>query len=145
MHTLRTDRLRTCGFPPRRGDFRSGAMARIARRRAAPTVVPTCDHNDGAFPGGDTTGTSDMVKVSEVEYDGGADKGPGLVTKRIAYVADSTTGKRETSLLHDGRGRTPAANPHESPKAPESQQDRPPDQPTGEKRGGRDSNPQPPA
>jgi len=46
-----------------------------------------------------------MVKVSEVEYDGGNDKGPGLVTKRIAYVADSTTGKRETSFLHDGRGR----------------------------------------
>jgi len=33
---------------------------------------------------------------------------------------------------------SPAPNPHEKiPKAPESQQDRPPDQPTGEKRGGR--------
>ena len=61
--------------------------------------------NDNGLPGGSASGTSNMVKVSEITFDGGNDGGNSHVTKRTAFVEDSTTDMRETSFLHDVRGR----------------------------------------
>jgi RHS repeat-associated protein len=61
--------------------------------------------NDNGLPGGSGSGTSNMVKVSEATFDGGGDGGNSYLTKRTAYVEDSTTDMRETSFLHDVRGR----------------------------------------
>src|SRR5690606_41553085 len=33
--------------------------------------------NDTSFPGGESSGTDDMVKLEELEFDGGNDKGNG--------------------------------------------------------------------
>ena len=72
--------------------------------------------NDSSFSGGEPSGTDDMVKVSETEYDDGNDFGNGLVTTRTGYVEDGTTDKRETTLEHDVRGRvlleTRPVSPH---------------------------------
>lgn len=73
--------------------------------RAKSQWVGTND-NDSQFPGGDSSGTSNMVKVSEVEYDAGAaGAGPSWITKRTLFVQDSATDKRETLYAHDGDGR----------------------------------------
>ncbi|RNC81833.1 MAG: hypothetical protein ED559_08630 [Phycisphaera sp.] len=71
--------------------------------------------NDSTFDGGESSGTDDMVKVSETEYDSGNAGGNSYVTKRTAFVEDSTTDKRETTYTNDKRGRAvviePAAGP----------------------------------
>lgn len=61
--------------------------------------------NDNGDPGGDTSGTNNMVTVGETIYDGGSDGGNSYVTKTTAYVQDSATNKRETTFAHDVRGR----------------------------------------
>lgn len=61
--------------------------------------------NDYSFTGGEASGPDDMVKVSETEYDGGNDSANSLVTKTTAFIQDSATGRRDTTFLHDYRGR----------------------------------------
>jgi RHS repeat-associated protein len=58
------------------------------------------------FPGGETSGTCNMVKVSATTYDSGSAGGNSLVTSQTQYIQDNTTGQRVTSYLHDVRGRT---------------------------------------
>jgi len=60
--------------------------------------------NDAAFPGGETTGTSNMVKLQEVVYDGGADAAPSRVTQTTSFIQGSTSGQRQTSSQFDGNG-----------------------------------------
>ncbi len=73
--------------------------------------------NDNGEAGGDTSGTNNMVKVSETTFDGGSSGGNSLVTARTSYVEDSTTDQRVTSFQHDVRGRTIVT---ENPQAPHS-------------------------
>ncbi|MBX3403604.1 MAG: hypothetical protein KF699_09370 [Phycisphaeraceae bacterium] len=80
--------------------------------RAWQSFVGTNDNGDA---GGDTSGTNNMVKVSETEFDGGNDGGNSLVTARTLFVEDSTTGQRVTTFQHDVRGRTIVT---ENPVAP---------------------------
>ncbi|UYV13452.1 MAG: hypothetical protein NCW75_04005 [Phycisphaera sp.] len=72
--------------------------------------------NDNGDEGGDTSGTNNMVKVSETVYDAGSDGGNSYVTKTTAFVEDGTTDRRDTLFTHDVRGRTiltqSAAAPH---------------------------------
>ena len=60
--------------------------------------------NDSTFSGGEGSGTDNMVQTAAMEYDGGADDGNGLLTKRTAYVVDGTTNERVTTYEHDVRG-----------------------------------------
>jgi len=53
----------------------------------------------------DSTGTGNMVKVEELEYDGGSDQGNSLLTKRTLFVDGTTTGQRVTEYTYDFRGR----------------------------------------
>jgi len=61
--------------------------------------------NDNGWAGGEASGTDNMVKTEELEYDGGADDGNGLVTERTLFVEGSTTGQRVTSYARDAFGR----------------------------------------
>ena len=65
--------------------------------------------NDSSFSGGEASGTDNMVKVATTEYDGGADGGNSLVTKRSTDPDGDWTAPnndvRETSFTHDVRGR----------------------------------------
>lgn len=49
--------------------------------------------NGSQFPGGDTSGTLDMVSMGQTEYDGGATGGNSYLTGNTAYVEGSTTGQ----------------------------------------------------
>ncbi|NNF64227.1 MAG: RHS repeat-associated core domain-containing protein, partial [Acidimicrobiia bacterium] len=60
--------------------------------------------NDSDFVNGESSGTDNMVKTSETEYDSGNDKGNSLVTKRTLFVEDSATDERVTSFSRDVRG-----------------------------------------
>jgi RHS repeat-associated protein len=60
--------------------------------------------NDNGLAGGESSGTSNMVKVEETTFDGGSAGGNGYVTKRTLFVQDNTTGKRETTYFNDARG-----------------------------------------
>jgi len=92
------------------GTIRRSTFDAIGRRSA--TYVGT---NDSSFAGGESSGTDDMVKVSEVVYDGGSDGGNGLVTTSTAFVVDGTTDRRDTTFTYDYRNRRiVTANP-ESP------------------------------
>ena len=72
--------------------------------------------NDYSFSGGESSGTDNMVKIEELEYDSGNDDGNGYLTKRTRYVVDGTTDKRETTYEYDLRGsvllETRAEKPH---------------------------------
>ena len=83
----------------------SGTISRSVYDSAGRQVAQWTGTNDSTFAGGESSGTDDMVKVSEVEFDGGSDDGNGLVTKRTLFVEGSTTGKRETTYQHDLFGR----------------------------------------
>lgn len=61
--------------------------------------------NDSTFPGGDVAGTLNMVKIEAMVYDSGNAKDNSHLTKRTAYVQDSTTDQRETNYAYDFRGR----------------------------------------
>ncbi len=61
--------------------------------------------NDNGDPGGDTSGTNNMVVVSETEYDGGSDGGNSYITSQTAYIRDNATGSREITFANDVRGR----------------------------------------
>lgn len=56
--------------------------------------------NDNGFVGGETTGTSDMVKVRESSFDVN-----GYLTEVKDFVQDSSVGQRVTSYTNDVRGR----------------------------------------
>ncbi|MEQ9617408.1 MAG: hypothetical protein RLN60_05175, partial [Phycisphaerales bacterium] len=89
-----------------RSEAPSGTVSRTVfdeLGRVSSSWIGTND-NEMQFPGGDTSGTSDMVKVSETVYDSGNDGGNGYVTKRTLFVEDSTTDKRETTFAYDYRG-----------------------------------------
>ena len=60
--------------------------------------------NDSSFSGGEASGTDDMVKTDAIEFDSGNDSGNGYVTKRTAYVQDSTTNQRVTTFGTTWRG-----------------------------------------
>ena len=60
--------------------------------------------NDSSFSGGEASGTDNMVKTDAVEFDSGNDSGNGYVTKRTAYVEDSTTDQRVTTYGYTYRG-----------------------------------------
>ncbi len=60
--------------------------------------------NDSGFTGGEPSGTDNMVKVEELEYDGGADDGNGHLTERTLFVEDSATNSRVTTYSHDALG-----------------------------------------
>ncbi|MCB9609471.1 MAG: hypothetical protein H6716_22960 [Polyangiaceae bacterium] len=83
----------------------SGTIRRSVYDAAGRQVSQWMGTNDSTFSGGESSGTDDMVKLSEVEFDGGSDDGNGLVTKRTLFVEGSTTGKRETTYEHDLFGR----------------------------------------
>jgi len=70
--------------------------------RPSAQYIGTNDNSGGALTGG----SSDMVKVSETEYDSGSTGGNSYVTKQTAFVVDGTTDRRDTSFLHDLRGRS---------------------------------------
>ncbi|MDP1793332.1 MAG: hypothetical protein Q8K63_04260, partial [Acidimicrobiales bacterium] len=55
--------------------------------------------NDSGYTGGATSGTANMVKISETTIDAN-----GYVTKRTDCVQDSTTDQREVSYTNDIRG-----------------------------------------
>ncbi|MGD9689502.1 MAG: hypothetical protein AB7K52_07155 [Phycisphaerales bacterium] len=61
--------------------------------------------NDNSFTGGEGSPTDNMVKVEEVEYDGGSSNKNSRVTKRTAFVEGSTTDRRDTTYAYDARGR----------------------------------------
>jgi len=64
-----------------------------------------------------TAGSSNMVVVSGVEYDGNLDGGNNLVTRRYTRVQSGSTNERSTSYLHDGRNRVVVTI---NPQAPHS-------------------------
>src|SRR5690606_35063346 len=60
--------------------------------------------NDTSFPGGESSGTDDMVKLEELEFDGGNDKGNGHLTERTVLVDDDSGNDRVTSYAYDLKG-----------------------------------------
>ena len=60
--------------------------------------------NDSSFPGGEASGTDNMVKTEELEYDGGADDGNGYLTERTLHLDDSGTSTRVYQYSNDVRG-----------------------------------------
>src|SRR5690606_11165149 len=60
--------------------------------------------NDSSFPGGESSGTDDMVKLEDVEFDGGNDKGNGHLTERTVLVDDDSGNDRVTSYAYDLKG-----------------------------------------
>ncbi len=73
--------------------------------------------NDNSFTGGESSGTDNMVKVEETEYDGGSSNKNSRVTKRTQFIQDSTTDRRDTTYAYDSRGRLILTT---SPQAPHS-------------------------
>ena len=51
------------------------------------------------------SGTDDIVKVEELEYDSGNDNGLGFLTKRTLHLDDSGSNTRVTTYANDVRGR----------------------------------------
>jgi hypothetical protein len=85
--------------------------------RTIESWIGTNDYNDANFDQEfETSGTSDMVRTSLVEYDGGDAGGNSLVTTSTAYVEDSDTDKRVTTFTYDDRHRrvltTNPVSPH---------------------------------
>lgn len=85
--------------------------------RTIESWIGTNDYNDANFDKEfETSGTSDMVRTSLVEYDGGDAGGNSLVTTSTAYVEDSDTDKRVTTFTYDDRHRrvltTNPVSPH---------------------------------
>ncbi|MEX2217664.1 MAG: hypothetical protein WD749_02800 [Phycisphaerales bacterium] len=70
--------------------------------RAYQTYLGTNDNGDA---GGEVSGTNNMVKVSELEFDSGSAGGNSLATKSTAFIQDNTTGRRDTTYAYDFRGR----------------------------------------
>ncbi|MEX2217214.1 MAG: RHS repeat-associated core domain-containing protein, partial [Phycisphaerales bacterium] len=64
----------------------------------------------------EASGTNNMVKTSELTFDGGSAGGNSHVTTRTSFIQDSATGQRQTTYTHDFRGRvllsTNAQAPH---------------------------------
>jgi len=100
-----------------RSESAAGTVSRTIYDELGRTISSWIGTNDNEvqFPGGDTSGTSDMVKLSETVYDSGNDGGNGYVTKRTAFVEDSTTDQRETTFEYDYRGNMLLAT---NPQAP---------------------------
>src|SRR3954469_14277126 len=73
--------------------------------------------NDNGDAGGESSGTNNMVKISELEFDAGSAGKNSLVTKRTSFIQDSTTGRRDTTYDYDFRGRMLLAT---NPVAPHS-------------------------
>lgn len=87
---------------------------RDARERAYERWAGTNDHDSSNFPGGATSGTSNMVKVQSMTFDGGG-VGNGLITSQTTFV-DSTSGHdRTTSTTYDFRNRPVVSNGPEKP------------------------------
>jgi RHS repeat-associated protein len=82
-----------------------GTITRSVFDTRGQTIERWVGTNDNGLAGGESSGTANMVKVEELEYDGGAAGGNGHVTKRTAFIQDSATGKRETTYYFDPRGR----------------------------------------
>ena len=61
--------------------------------------------NSASFPGGESGGSPNMVKTETLIYDATLAQGNSHLTKRTAYVVDSTTDQRETNYTYDFRGR----------------------------------------
>ncbi|MFN0007039.1 MAG: RHS repeat-associated core domain-containing protein [Planctomycetota bacterium] len=59
--------------------------------------------NDNGLPGGDTSGTSNVLKTIEREYDGGSAGKNSLLTRTSGYKDGSA--KDDTTLTYDYRGR----------------------------------------
>lgn len=70
--------------------------------------------NDSSFPGG-TSGTDNMVKVEEREYDSGGDDADSHLTKVTQFIEDSTTEQRVFEFSYDYRGRRLLLKSPESP------------------------------
>ena len=83
----------------------SGTIRRTVYDAIGRSATSWIGTNDSTFAGGSPSGTDDMVKTNQTEYDSGNDDGNGFVTKRTAYVEDSTTDQRVTTLTGDVRGR----------------------------------------
>jgi len=60
--------------------------------------------NEAAFPGGESSGSSNMVKVQEIVYDGGSDAAPGRVTAITRLVEGSSSGSRMSESEFDESG-----------------------------------------
>ena len=60
--------------------------------------------NDFGLDDGESSGTNNMVKTEDREFDSGADDGNGYLTKRTAFIQNSATNSRPTSYSHDPRG-----------------------------------------
>ncbi|MEX2219388.1 MAG: RHS repeat-associated core domain-containing protein, partial [Phycisphaerales bacterium] len=64
----------------------------------------------------EASGTNNMVKTSELTFDGGSAGGNSHITTRTAFIQDNTTGQRQTTYTYDFRGRalltTNAQAPH---------------------------------
>ncbi len=61
--------------------------------------------NDQGFAGGETSGTDNMVKSLENEYDSGFDHANSLLTLRRAHIQDTGASPRDTNFTYDPRGR----------------------------------------
>jgi len=98
--------------------FGYDAAGRLTRVKEPSGTITRTDHdvlgrvtarrvgtNDTGEPGGEPSGTNDMVTVDAMVYDGGSDGGNSLLTETTGYVEDGTTGQRVTSFVHDYRGR----------------------------------------
>ncbi|MBK9189248.1 MAG: hypothetical protein IPM33_09870 [Phycisphaerales bacterium] len=55
--------------------------------------------------GSNLSGTNNMTTTESLVYDGGSSGGNSLLTTRTQFVADSTTGQRQTVYHYDYRGR----------------------------------------
>jgi RHS repeat-associated protein len=95
----------------------SGTIARTAYDVLGRVTSRKIGTNDNGEIGGDTSGTNNMVTTEALVYDGGSDGGNSLLTSRTLYVEDGTTGQRQTTYLHDYRGRLIVTV---SPQAPHS-------------------------
>ncbi|RNC81662.1 MAG: hypothetical protein ED559_07700 [Phycisphaera sp.] len=82
--------------------------------RAEAQYVGTNDNSVTFETTFESSGTSDMVKVSETVYDTGG-VGNGLVTKSTAFVIDGTTDRRDTEYTYDDRGRRVLTKSPQSP------------------------------
>ncbi|MCH8942492.1 MAG: hypothetical protein IIA48_08680, partial [Bacteroidetes bacterium] len=82
----------------------TGTINRVEYDTLGRQTITRIGDNDRSSDGGSSSGTDNMVKISESVYDSGSAGGNSLLTLRTAYVEDSDTDKRETRITHDVRG-----------------------------------------
>jgi len=87
-----------------RGKHAHGTIERSVFDLAGRLTQRWVGTNDVGWVDGEPSGTVNMVKTEDLEYDGTSDKGNSLLTKRTLFVEDSSTDSRITTYSYDSLG-----------------------------------------